>query len=173
MIIMKNFTSKNVEINGIVIGVATDETGADWYDSQKNFAEDTLKIIFNTAGIIVSLNHDVSALWPAGNSVAEIKASDVPDGVDISGAWVFDGKKIVQRVYTGEELIARATTTRDSLMAIATTAIGPLQDAVDIGSATDAEVELLKQWKTYRVALNRLDLTTAPNIKWPEKPNSK
>ena len=173
MIIMKNFTVKNVDVNGIIIGVATDETGADWYDSQKNFANDTLKIIFNSAGVIVSMSHDVSSLWPEGNSVAEIAASDVPDGLDISGAWVFDGKKIVRRVYTSEELIAQATTTRDSLMAIATTAIGPLQDAVDIGSATDAEVELLKQWKTYRVALNRLDLTTAPNIKWPEKPNFK
>lgn len=173
MIIMKNFTAKNVDHDGIIICIATDEKGADWYESQKNFADDTLKIIFNSAGVIVSMSHDVSALWPAGNSVTEIAASDVPDGVDISGAWVFDGKKITQRIYSGEELIAQATNKRDSLMAVATSAIAPLQDAVDIGSATDAEVELLKQWKTYRVALNRLDLTTAPNIKWPEKPNFK
>ena len=173
MIIMKNFTAKNVDHDGIIIGVATDETGADWYDSQKKFSNDTLKIVFNSAGVIVSMSHDVSALWPAGNSVAEIPTYDVPDDLDISGDWIFDGKKITQRIYSGEELIAQATIKRDSLMAVATSVIAPLQDAIDIGSATDAEVELLKQWKTHRVALNRLDLTTAPNIKWPEEPNSK
>lgn len=173
MIIMKNFTVKNVETDGIIIGVATDETGADWYESQKNFADDTLKIIFDSAGVIVSMSNDVSALWPVGNSVAEIPVAEIPKNVDINGGWVFDGKKIIQRVYTSDEYIAQATSTRDSLMFTANAAIAPLQDAIDIEAATEDETALLKQWKTYRVALNRLDLNTAPDIKWPETPNSK
>ncbi|WP_208951211.1 tail fiber assembly protein [Rahnella sp. ChDrAdgB13] len=72
---------------------------------------------------------------------------------------------------TQEELIAQATTQRDSLMAIATSAIAPLQDAVDIDEATDEEIALLKAWKKYRVALSRLDLSTAPDIEWPTQPN--
>ncbi|WP_148245152.1 tail fiber assembly protein [Enterobacter asburiae] len=170
MIVMKNFKSKNVEINGLNISVATDETGADWYESQKNFADDTLKIVFNSADVIVSMSHDVSALWPAGNSVAEIAVADIPGDVDINGGWFFDGKKITARVYSREELIAQATVKRDSLMAVATAAIAPLQDAVDIDDATDDEIALLKAWKTYRVALSRLDLTIAPDIAWPDAP---
>lgn len=53
--------------------------------------------------------------------------------------------------------------------AIADNAIAPLQDAVDIGDATDAELALLKAWKTYRVALNRLpDQAGYPTtVDWP------
>lgn len=42
-------------------------------------------------------------------------------------------------------------------MAAASLAITPLQDAVDVDEATDIEIALLKAWKKYRVALNRLD----------------
>ena len=39
--------------------------------------------------------------------------------------------------------------------AIADKAIAPLQDAVDVDDATQADEALLKAWKKYRVALNR------------------
>lgn len=169
---MKNFTTKNVDHGGIIISVATDETGADWYESQKNFQDDTLKIVFDTSGVIISMSYDVSALNVDRASVAEIEVADIPEKVDINGGWIFDGKKIIQRVYTSEEYIAQATAKRDSLMAIANAAIAPLQDAVDIDDATEGEVALLKAWKTYRVALNRLDLSSAPDITWPERPKS-
>ncbi len=54
-------------------------------------------------------------------------------------------------------------------MSIATLAIAPLQDAVDLGEETAEEVVLLKAWKQYRVALNRLDLTTQV-VAWPALP---
>ncbi len=47
--------------------------------------------------------------------------------------------------------------------------IAPLQDAIDLGIATDNEVAMLTEWKKYRVTLNRIDIT-APNIEWPEQP---
>jgi len=147
-----------------------DDSGADWYESQKNFKADTLKIVFNSDGVIISMSYDVSALWPVGNSVVEIAPADIPDGLDNSGEWTFDGKKITKRRYTIAELIAQAKIKQDSLMAEATAAIAPLQDAVDIGEATADEIALLNAWKKYRVALNRLDLSTAPEIDWPLKP---
>lgn len=48
--------------------------------------------------------------------------------------------------------------------------IAPLQDAVDISIATDAEVTRLAEWKRYRVALSRIDINKAPDIEWPVKP---
>ncbi|WP_276574055.1 tail fiber assembly protein [Pseudomonas qingdaonensis] len=56
--------------------------------------------------------------------------------------------------------------------AAADSAIAPLQDAVDIDDATDAEVLALKAWKKYRVALNRLpDQPGYPtDIDWPAPP---
>lgn len=58
------------------------------------------------------------------------------------------------------------------LRAIADAAIAPLQDAVDLEEATEAEIVLLKEWKRYRVALNRLPEQSGypANIEWPDPP---
>ncbi len=58
------------------------------------------------------------------------------------------------------------------LRAAADAAIAPLQDAVDLEESTDAETALLKEWKRYRVALNRLpDQPGYPGqIDWPAPP---
>ena len=44
--------------------------------------------------------------------------------------------------------------------------IAPLQDAVDLEIATE-ENSLLEARKKYRVLLNRVNTTTAPDIEWP------
>lgn len=58
------------------------------------------------------------------------------------------------------------------LLQEASTKISPLQDAVDLGIATEAETESLTKWKTYRVAVNRVP--TQPGypteIDWPPMP---
>ncbi|EFB3321859.1 tail fiber assembly protein [Escherichia coli] len=42
--------------------------------------------------------------------------------------------------------------------------MAPLQDAVDLGIATEEESSLLAAWKKYRVLLNRVDTSVAPDI---------
>lgn len=71
---------------------------------------------------------------------------------------------------TPEQLAIQAESKRSALMADATVEINPLQDALDLEEATDEELALLKKWKAYRVALNRLDLSKAPDITWPQTP---
>ncbi|BFT62419.1 tail fiber assembly protein [Pseudomonas moorei] len=61
------------------------------------------------------------------------------------------------------------TSTHNYLVAQATLAIAPLQDAVDLDDATAEETALLKKWKQYRVAVNRIDLTQPYPI-WPPQP---
>lgn len=55
-------------------------------------------------------------------------------------------------------------------MDVANRTIAPLQDAVDISIATDAEIARLAEWKRYRVALSRIDTSKAPDIEWPVMP---
>ena len=71
---------------------------------------------------------------------------------------------------THEENVVIAEALRDKLMKDAAAKIAPLQDAADIDDATDEERASLKDWKKYRIALNRLDLSAAPDITWPESP---
>lgn len=71
---------------------------------------------------------------------------------------------------TTAQLIEIADSQKSSLMAQATVEIAPLQDAVDLDEATDSEKAQLTAWKKYRVLLNRIDTSTAPDIKWPAIP---
>ncbi|ENB7194773.1 tail fiber assembly protein [Enterobacter hormaechei] len=69
-----------------------------------------------------------------------------------------------------EEIIQYAAELKNKLMDEANTALLPLQDAVDLGIATESESAMLIEWKKYRVLLNRVDTSKAPDIEWPEKP---
>ncbi|EOE0160093.1 tail fiber assembly protein [Klebsiella pneumoniae] len=56
------------------------------------------------------------------------------------------------------------------LMEKASNKVTPLQDAVDLGIATEQEKETLNKWKSYRVALNRLPVNASDIIEWPQPP---
>jgi len=80
--------------------------------------------------------------------------------------------KAMKDAKAASELLARTQTEIARLRRNADDTIAPLQDAVDLDEATDAEVALLKEWKRYRVALNRLpDQEGYPtDIDWPAPP---
>ncbi|MDE9543879.1 tail fiber assembly protein [Xenorhabdus bovienii] len=69
-----------------------------------------------------------------------------------------------------QQLQRGAEREKQYLMSQAAIAIAPLQDAVDLDIATDAEKSTLAEWRKYRVLLNRVDCATAPDVKWPEQP---
>ncbi|WP_263063050.1 tail fiber assembly protein [Dickeya dadantii] len=71
-----------------------------------------------------------------------------------------------------EDQAAAAALQKNQLLDDVTKKIAPLQDAVDLDMATDAETTQLAKLKKYRVLLNRVDTSTAPAITWPEKPSS-
>jgi hypothetical protein len=56
-----------------------------------------------------------------------------------------------------------------SKMAAATARIQTLQDAIDFGEVTGAEKESIIEWKKYRIALSRFDMSAAPNVYWPSE----
>lgn len=70
------------------------------------------------------------------------------------------------------QLLAQVQADTAGRRAAADLAIAPLQDAVDLDEATEQEADLLKDWKRYRVALNRLpDQPGYPTeVDWPAPP---
>lgn len=71
------------------------ENGLEWYESQKQFAPDTIKFTYNSEGVINSISRDVATLWPVGLSVAEVPDTTANRRADISGRWGFDGTNII------------------------------------------------------------------------------
>ncbi|MGT3245389.1 tail fiber assembly protein [Yersinia enterocolitica] len=41
---------------------------------------------------------------------------------------------------------------------------------MELGLGTESTEAKLLAWRRYRVLLDRVDISTAPNIEWPEKP---
>lgn len=70
------------------------------------------------------------------------------------------------------QALAEVVAESSSRRATADAAIAPLQDAVDIGEATDDEGGLLTAWKKYRVLLNRVPAQAGypTTIDWPIAP---
>lgn len=73
-----------------------------------------------------------------------------------------------------EQLLATVVSEQAQRRAVADEAIAPLQDAVELEEATEAEAALLKEWKRYRVALSRLPEQEGypTSIDWPLIPNN-
>ncbi|MBF8753759.1 tail fiber assembly protein [Pseudomonas guariconensis] len=91
-------------------------------------------------------------------------------------AGIIDWSQVItaemKQAAAAAEVLASAQIETARLREIADGAIAPLQDAVDLDEATEAEAALLKEWKRYRVALNRLpDQPGYPGeITWPAPP---
>lgn len=152
-----------------------DENGNDWYECQKQFSENTVKVVYDSNNIIVSISNDVSTLWPVGASVAETES--LPDGVDINGNWIFDGQKVVERTQSADELKALAESRRESLLNSARQQLVISQTKLLRGRVlSDAEQTALDAWLDYIDELNALDFTDIADkadfdaIVWPAIP---
>jgi len=116
-----------------------------------------------------------SGNWPSdgvivSESVFMTFSATPPDGkIRVCGADNFPAWSDTPPV-TGAELLRVAEYKRTQLMSQANEIIQPLQDAVDLDIATEKEASLLQLWKRYRVNLNRVDTSLAPDIDWPEQP---
>ncbi|WP_016587447.1 tail fiber assembly protein, partial [Yersinia pestis] len=64
-------------------------------------------------------------------------------------------------------LVGEAEQNKSVLMKNVSQQISLLQDAIDLDMATDEEKETLVALKKYRVLLNRVDTSLAPDIDWP------
>ncbi|EBZ5074361.1 tail fiber assembly protein [Salmonella enterica subsp. enterica serovar Typhimurium] len=145
------------------------EDGTDWYEAQKKFAADTMKLVIDDEGIIRSFSRDITTLWPVEKSVAEVAYTTLFDDVWIDGGWQYQDGKVSPRVYTLAELVEQAERKKTSLLAEAMTAIAPLERAVKLGIATSDEITLLEVWERYSVMVNRVDMSKP---EWPTLPGS-
>ncbi|HBQ7021808.1 TPA: tail fiber assembly protein [Klebsiella pneumoniae] len=102
------------------------------------------------------------------------------DDNNIAGiGYIYDGKLFSRPPLTDEEQAVVDQQNAESVIAMkqtlmdeASLKISILQDAVDLEMATDDEKTRLAAWEKYRVLLNRVDTSTAPDINWPEMPAS-
>ncbi|AIR65082.1 tail fiber assembly protein [Cedecea neteri] len=152
------------------------DDGLDWYECQKLFQSDTIKLCYDEKNIIRSISsadsgHDVSGLWPVGYSVAEVKNTTANRRADIHGGWLYMDGEIVRREATLEELIASAEAEKQSRIAQANEYINNKQwpGKAAMGRLKDTEKGQYNEWLDYLDALDAVDTSFAPEIDWPVK----
>lgn len=168
--IFRNFTTSVKSTGEFMIVFFTDEDGNDWYEMQKEFADDSLKIMFDASGAIVASSFDASMLSPDGLSVTEISQENIPSDFFVPGTnWSYVDDIIVQiRDYQ-----ALAIAERDSRMAEITTRINWLEDAQKDGDISATEETELSALRACRTTLRRLELSHITDevsyhaINWP------
>ncbi|EKD9930510.1 tail fiber assembly protein [Escherichia coli] len=146
-----------------------DENGKNWYEEQKNFQADTLKIAYDKNGIIRIIDKDVSAINPVGLSVVELKDTEENARADISEEWMFKDGKITERIYTPEELKQQAEQKKAALQEEAESVITLLGRTIRLNMTAGNEREQLEAWERYSVMLSRVDTA---NPEWPDKPDT-
>lgn len=143
------------------------EDGKNWYEEQKNFQPDTIKIAYDKNNVIVTVSKDVSTINPEGLSVVEVSDITANRRADNNGNWMFLDGKVVKREYTEQELQQQAELQKSALLSEAESVIQPLERAVRLNMATNEERARLESWERYSVLVSRVD-TAKPE--WPQKP---
>lgn len=82
-----------------------------------------------------------------------------------------EAKELIKPILSQDDIIKNYEITKSQLMNNANKQIEILQDIIDLGMQESNEDEQLKEWKKYRILLNRINVNDAPNIVWPEKPS--
>lgn len=94
------------ELSGTVI-FHVDEEGRDWYELQKTFSVDTIKVGYNAQGIVCTVSQHVYALCPTGLSIAEVES--LPDNFVLEyGAYEYVEGKVVNRIPPADEIAIAA-----------------------------------------------------------------
>ncbi|EKQ7213500.1 TPA: tail fiber assembly protein [Citrobacter freundii] len=154
-------------IDGQNVLFLQDDKGNDWYDVIKLFNEsETLKIGYDDDGRVRTFTTNIHALFPVNLSVVELPATKANLRVTLGDDWFYkDGK--LQQI---RNHLADAEAERAHRMAEATARIDWLDAAQKDGDISGEEETELAALRAYRTSLRRLDLTTAPDVKWPEYP---
>lgn len=105
-------------------------------------------------------SHVITEPGPIPDTVTTSTPSTPYDKWDGS-AWVTDG----DAQHAAEIVVADVQ--KKELITQVTADISILQDAVALDMATDEEKSRLTSLQTYRVLLNRVDTSLAPDILWP------
>ncbi|HEE0083772.1 TPA: tail fiber assembly protein [Citrobacter youngae] len=124
-----------------------------FYDDNQTLPEDAVEIAESLRTELINAQNAGGVIRPGADGMPVIipSADYVPELTEEEQRWFAESKK-------------------QSLLSEAAERVGPLQDAIDTGMATEEETTALAEWKKYRVLLMRIDTSTAPDIEWPKTP---
>ncbi|MCT2386788.1 tail fiber assembly protein [Erwinia pyrifoliae] len=118
-------------------------------------------------GMMAAINQDEADGYVAQKLIEVSK--DVFESIGQDSMYA-DGKVVQGKPRIPALTEDSASAIKSGLFREATDRIQSLQDAINLEMSEDGDDVRLTSWKKYRVLVNRVDVSIAPNIEWPEIP---
>ncbi|HHO0009088.1 TPA: tail fiber assembly protein [Escherichia coli] len=148
------------------------EDDKNWYEELKNFASDTIKMVYTGDGRVVWVGKDVTGIEPRNASVIEVPDITANRRITVPGYWFYrDGNFIFDYKLKAED-------ERDALLQRVSIMTSEWEKDLLLGLISDEDREKLKAYRIYAKSLQAMDFniitdkTSYNAIEWPVSPEA-
>ncbi|MFW7427676.1 tail fiber assembly protein [Escherichia coli] len=148
------------------------EDGKNWYEEQKNFASDTIKVAYNERGRVVWVGKDVTGIEPTNVSIIELPDITTNRRITAPGFWFYRNDEFVF------DYKLKAEDERNALLQQASSMTSEWEKDLLLGLISDEDREKLKAYRIYAKSLQAMDFniitdkTSYNAIEWPVSPEA-
>ncbi|EOW4847141.1 TPA: tail fiber assembly protein [Escherichia coli] len=148
------------------------EDGKNWYEEQKNFASDTIKMVYSGDGRVLWVGKDVTGIEPRNASVIEVPDITANRRITEPGYWFYRDDKFVF------DYKLKAEDERDALLKQVSIMTSEWEKDLLLGLISDEDREKLKAYRIYAKSLQAMDFniitdkTSYNAIEWPVSPEA-
>ncbi|EKY6638699.1 tail fiber assembly protein [Escherichia coli] len=148
------------------------EDGKNWYEEQKNFASDTIKVAYNKRGRVVWIGKDVTGIEPTNVSIIELPDITTNRRITAPGYWFYRNDEFVF------DYKLKAEDERDALLKQVSIMTSEWEKDLLLGLISDEDREKLKAYRIYAKSLQAMDFSTIADktsynaIEWPASPET-
>ena len=148
------------------------EDGKNWYEEQKNFASDTIKVAYNERGRVVWVGKDVTGIEPTNVSIIELPDITTNRRITTPGYWFYRNDEFVF------DYKLKAEDERDALLKQISIMTSDWEKDLLLELISDEDREKLKAYRIYAKSLQAMDFniitdkTSYNAIEWPVSPEA-
>ncbi|HCN6454254.1 TPA: tail fiber assembly protein, partial [Escherichia coli] len=148
------------------------EEGKNWYEEQKNFASDTIKVAYNERGRVVWVGKDVTGIEPTNVSIIELPDITTNRRITAPGYWFYRNDEFVF------DYKLKAEDERDALLKQISIMTSDWEKDLLLGLISDEDREKLKAYRIYAKSLQAMDFSPITDkasynaIEWPASPET-
>ncbi|HEI2352877.1 TPA: tail fiber assembly protein [Escherichia coli] len=148
------------------------EDDKNWYEEQKKFASDTIKMVYTGDGRVVWVGKDVTGIEPRNASVIEVPDITANRRITAPGYWFYRNDEFVF------DYKLKAEDERDALLQQASIMTSEWEKDLLLGLISDEDRERLKVYRIYAKSLQAMDFniitdkTSYNAIEWPVYPEA-
>ncbi|EHH8686772.1 tail fiber assembly protein [Escherichia coli] len=148
------------------------EDDKNWYEEQKSFARDTIKMVYTGDGRVVWVGKDVTGIEPTNVSIIELPDITTNRRITAPGYWFYRNDEFVF------DYKLKAEDERDALLKQVSIMTSEWEKDLLLGLISDEDREKLKAYRIYAKSLQTMDFSPITDkasynaIEWPVSPEA-